>query len=59
MTTVLKPTDEEFYSVGLTKPQVDLLADWDNEMRQEVYNEAIRLLMERPSGEDNINYLRN
>jgi hypothetical protein len=49
-----EPTDKEFRHLGLTDRQIRLLADQPNHIRQEVYSEALRLLMERDTGNDSL-----
>lgn len=48
------PPDDDFRLLGLTERQIRLLAGQSNFIRQEVYEEALRLLMERDAGSDNL-----
>lgn len=48
------PPDADFRLIGLTERQIRLLAGQPNYIRQEVYEEALRLLMERDAGSDNL-----
>jgi len=49
-----QPTDAEFRYLGLTTRQIRLLEGQPDFIRQEVYDEALRLLMERDYGSDSL-----
>lgn len=48
------PTDEELRYIGFNDRQMDLLDGVDDNTRQVVYEEQIRLLMERSSDYDHL-----
>ena len=47
---MVNPSDEEFRYIGFTTRQIAILAGQPDNLRREVYNEGIRLLMETGPG---------
>lgn len=49
-----RPSNDDFRHIGFTQRQIHLLEGQPDYIRQEVMDEALRLLMERESGSDSL-----
>ena len=48
--SITTPTYQEFFYIGFSERQVNMLRNQPDDLRHEVYNEGIRLLMETGPG---------